>query len=79
MGREHETDIIPKMTDGPTGTCGKMLNMTSPGVTQITAYEKSPHMSEWLLSKDKKKYLQEHGEKEPSCTVVGNVNWCNHY
>ena len=55
MGREHETDIIPKMTDGQQ-VHGKMLNMTShQGNTNHSHYEKSPHMSEWLLSNRQKK------------------------
>ena len=36
------------------------------------------YLSEWLLSK-KNKCWQTCRQKELSCTIGGNVNWCRHY
>ena len=58
------------------------LNLTScQGNANHSHYEKSPHTCQngYYQKDNRKNYWQEHGEKEPSCTVVGNANRCNHH
>ena len=46
-----------------------------------TTMKYPPHQTEWLQSKSPQ--IRNAGEdleiRDPSCTIGGNVNWCNQY
>ena len=59
-----------------------MLNVTNDwGNANHTTIRYPRHLLEWLSSKRQeiKNAGENIEEREPSCTVTGNINLCNHY
>ena len=60
----------------------KMLNISSIREMQIKTtvrYFLTPVRMDIVKKTPNNKCWQGCGEREPSCTVDGNVNWCDHY
>ena len=77
--RRREQTFLPRRHPEGQQTHAKMLSITHQGNTNQNQCHITSHLSEWLVSKTRNNKYREGVEKgQPSCTVGGNANWCNH-
>ena len=80
MGRGSEqTFFQERHTDGQKAP-EKVLNITNHQANANQNHnDTTSHLLEWLLLKRQVTSVGEDVEREPLCTVGGNVKWCSHY
>ena len=81
MGRGPEYIFFQRWYANGRRVYKKVLNITNPKGNASQNYnEVSPHTYlNGYHQKPRDTHWQGCGEREPLCTVSGNVNWCNHY